>query len=468
MDGRLVQLLLVSVVLIGPLSTSIPIRPAALAQTTLNQPVQHDPWANVDPSNQTIVFWHNHTRARQTALAALVQAFNQTNGYNITVIQETQGNYEDIFRKMLGLLHTPEAPDLVVAYQNQAATYQLSDALMDMTSLVQSPRWGLTEADQNDVFPAFWRQDIFPIFNHARLGIAPNRSAEVLYYNRDWLQELGYAAPPATPEQFRAMACKAAKTPFRKAVAAGSMGYQLSMDASRLASWTFAFGGDVFDAQSKTYTYNGEATQRAMAFLQDLAKAGCATAVTERDGDVANFSTGRLLFTVGSTSGLPFYKAAVAAGARFTWGVAALPHTTPDPVINVYGASVSIPKTTPERALATWLFIKYFMSPEVQAEWSRSANYFPVRRSAAARLQDYFQQNTAYKTAFDLLPYAKTEPPVPGYDFVRTMAEEAMAAIFAHGREVRQTLNTLQQAANQSLAEQMQALPPSRRRTKRP
>jgi multiple sugar transport system substrate-binding protein/sn-glycerol 3-phosphate transport system substrate-binding protein len=245
------------------------------------------------------------------------------------------------------------------------------------------------------------------------------------------------------------------------------MGYQLSLDASRLASWTFAFGGDVFDDASKRYTYNGEATQQAMAFLQHLSKAGCATAVTERDGDTTDFGTGRLLFTVASTSGLPFYKAAVDAGARFNWSVAPLPRTTSDPVVNVYGASVSMPKTTPERELATWLFVKYLTSPEVQAAWGRATNYFPVRQSAAASLQDYFQQNLAYKTAFDMLQYAKSEPRVPGYDFVRTMAEDAMAAIFAHGRDVQQTLQKLNQEANESLAEQLQLLPPANSKAKK-
>ena len=468
MRGRMVQLLLTSFAFTACLNLYSPILLSTLAQTALNTSKQNDPWAQVDPSNQSVVFWHNHTRDRQTALAAIVQHFNQTNPYQITVMQETQGNYEDIFRKMLGLLNTPEAPSLVVAYQNQAATYQLSDALMDMTSLVNSPKWGLTEADQRDIFPAFWRQDIFPTFANARLGVPPNRSAELMYYNLDWLRQLGYSAPPFTPQQFQTMACKAAQTPFRKAKVTGSMGYQLSMDASRLASWTFAFGGDIFDDASNKYVYNNQATQNAMTFLQGLAKGGCATTVAERGGDAADFSTGRLLFTVGSTSGLPFYKAAVEAGAQFNWGVAALPHTTPDPVVNVYGASVSMPKTTPERALATWLFVKHLISPQVQAEWSRASNYFPVRRSAAVQLQDYFKQNAAYKTAFELLPYAKAEPPVPGYDFVRTMAEKAMADIFVHGREVQRTLENLQEEANASLAEQIQVLPSSPSKAQKP
>ena len=420
---------------------------------------QTDPWSAVDPSGQNVMFWHNHTRDRQDALQAIVQAFNESNPYGITVAQETQGSYADVFRKMLGLLGTPEVPDLVVAYQNQAATYQLRDALLDMTSLLQSPKWGLSEEEQADFFPAFFQQDVFPLFDNARLGLAPNRSMEVLYYNREWLVELGYDEPPSTPQAFKEVACKAVKTPFSKAAGSGAMGYLLGLDASRMASWIFAFGGDIFDYETRLYIYDSDGARQAMAFLQDLYDEGCARPVAERGGAIADFSTGRLLFASGSSSGLPFVKAAVNAGAQFEWSVAPLPRTTPTPLMNVYGASVSMPKSTPERELATWLFVRHFTSPEVQAGWAQAANYFPVRQSAAQSLGDYFQLHGAYKLAFDLLQYGHHEPPVPGYDFVRAMAEEALAGIFARGGDVEKTLSRLNADANTSLREQLEFMP---------
>ncbi len=438
----------------APTPTPAPEKPAAAAPAA---PAEEDPWADVDPSGQTIVYWHQHSRQREEALNEIVEAFNSTNEYGITVQAEYQGSYGDIFNKMLAVLNTPDAPDLVVAYQNQAATYQLADALIDMNPLVNSPKWGLTEEEKADFFPGFFNQDIFPTFGNARLGFPPNRSMEVMYYNIEWLQELGYDGPPTTPEEFKEMACKAVEQPFSKATAEGSMGYELSIDASRFASWTFAFGGDVFDYEANQYSYNNDAAVAAMTFIQDLFKSGCATIVTERYGDQTDFGAGRLLFTVGSSSGLPYYRAAVNDGAQFNWSVAAIPHVTPDPVMNIYGASVSIPKTTPERELAAWLFVKYFTSPEVQAKWAKASNYFPVRKSVAEGLSDYFEQNPAYKTAFELLPYGKFEPPVPGYDFVRDKVEEAMAAI-ADGADVKSTLDQLTEEANAILAEQMAEL----------
>ncbi len=433
---------------------------ASLAEQMSMVPESPDPWVRekVDPSGQSIKFWHNHTKERETALLEIVDEFNKTNEFGITMVAEYQGSYNDIFNKMLPILNTDEVPDLVVAYQNQAATYQLADSLLDMTSLVNSYKWGLTTAEKKDFFSGFFAQDIFPNFGNARLGFPPNRSMEVLYYNMDWLKELGYDAPPTTPEQFKEMACKAVEQPFSKATSAGSMGYELSIDASRFASWTFAFGGDVFDYKAGQYTYDSEAAVAAWTFLQDLFQSGCAAIVTENYGDQTDFGAGKLLFAVGSSSGLPFYGSAAEEGAGFEWSVGAIPHTSENPAMNVYGASVSMPKTTPERELATWLFLKYYTSPEVQAKWAIVSNYFPVRASVAENLTDYFAENPTYKTAFDLLQYSKFEPPTAGYDFVRSKVGEAMAAI-ADGANVAETLAALNEESNAILAEQMATTP---------
>ena len=422
-------------------------------------------YENVDPTGQTITFWHQHTLDRETVLQQIVAAFNSSNPYDITVKAEYQGGYNDIFRKMLPVLGTADAPNIVVAYQNQSATYALGDGVTDMRPLVDSPKWGLSAADKADFFPGFYSADVFPSFGGARYGFPPNRSMEVLYYNIDWLKELraaghiGFDGPPATPEQFQQAACAATKNPYSKATTSGAIGYELSIDASRFASWTFAFGGNIFDDAANRFTYDSDAAMQAMTFLQGLFDQKCATIVTENYGDQTDFGAGRTLFTVGSSSGLPFYKSAVDEGAKFPWSVAAIPHTTPDPVMNIYGASVSIPTGHSKEAnLASWIFIEYYTSPSVQAQWAKASEYFPVRQSVAQELSDYFDAHPAYKTAFDLLPYGIAEPPVPGYDFVRDEIASDMAAIM-DGAAVTDTLKTANATANEILADQLKSLP---------
>jgi multiple sugar transport system substrate-binding protein len=412
-------------------------------------------WSKVEPASE-ITFWHQHSGDREAELLKVVDEFNATNEYGITLTAEYAGGYGDIFTKMLPILNTEEVPDLVVGYQNQTATYQLADAMWDLNEIMDDPTWGMPQEDQDDFFPGFFAQDVNPSFGNARLGLPPNRSMEMMYYNMDWLTELGYDAPPATPEEFKEMACAAVEQPFSGATAEGSMGYQLSIDASRFASWTFAFGGNVFDYENNQFTYNDPAAVEAWQFVQSLFADGCATIVTESYGDQTDFGAGRLLFTVGSSSGLPYYDSAVSEGANFNWSVAAIPHTTADPVMNIYGASVGIPKSTPERQLAAWIFLKYYTSPEPQAAWAKASMYFPTRASVADQMQDFFAENPTYATAFDLLEYGIFEPPVPGYDFVRDEIEAVMAAIVDNPtQDVETSLTDFNDIANGILSDQL-------------
>ena len=444
-----------------PVVTEKPTEPPVVAteekteEVVVTEAPVTDPWADVVPAKE-IVYWHQHSGSREEELLKIVDEFNRTNEYGIHLTAEYQGGYNDIFNKMLAILNTDEVPDVVVGYQNQTATYQLAGAMFDMNEIINSPKYGMPAEDQADFFPGFFAQDVFSIYNGARLGLPPNRSMEVLYYNQSWLEELGYDGPPETPEEFKEMACAATATPYSGATVEGSLGYQLSIDTSRFASWTFAFGGDIFDYTTNQFTLNSDASVAAMTFLQDLFAEGCGRIVSENYGDQTDFGNGSLLFTVGSSSGLPYYKSAVEGGAGHEWSVAALPSVTGTPKQNVYGASVGIPKSTPERELAAWIFLKFYTRPDIQAQWAKFSLYFPTRASVADEMEAFFLANPTYKKAFDLLQYGVFEPPVPGYDFVRQEVNVYMAAIVDDPTlDPATELGKLNVTANEILAEQL-------------
>ena len=430
--------------------------PAATVTVAETQPALT--YENVDPKGQKITFWHQMTGGNQKALQAIVDDFNKTNTYGITVDAQPQGNYNDIFNKMSQILNTPDVPNLVVAYQNQAATYALASALADMRPLVNSPTWGLSQADQADFFPGFWSQDVFPNYGGARYGFPIYRSEEVMYYNSDWLKELGYDAPPTTPDQFKEVACKAAKTPFSKSTAKGSsIGYEYyTGDPSHFAAWTFAFGGNIYDSKSGQFSLNSDAAQKAAAFIQDLFKSGCVSLVAKQYDDQTDFGAGKTLFTTSSSSGLSFYADAVSKGANFQWSDGALPHTTPDPVMNIYGASISIPKSTPEKELAAWLFLKFFSQPENEAKFAAATGYYPVRASALNSMSDFMSKNPTYKAGSELLKYGISEPPVPGYDAVRDAINKTVSQIVASPYpDPKPLLDQLNTDANKILQDQL-------------
>jgi len=249
---------------------------------------------------------------------------------------------------------------------------------------------------------------------------------EVLYYNEDWLRELGYDGPPRTWDEFREMAC-AASDPE-----AGTYGYELSMDVSTFADMVYNRGGAMLNEDATAYAFGDQAGLAALTFLKELFDEGCAVSETGAYSDEQDFGAGKVLFTFSSTSHLLPYRDIVDEGGGFAWSISTMPTTLDTPRVDVYGASLSVMRTTPEKQLAAWLFIKWLTEPEQCARWSRVSNYFPVRRSVAAELADYFAENPQYEKAFGFLSYdLAIEPGVVSYDECRESINKMLDAVAA-------------------------------------
>ena len=405
----------------------------------------------LDPKGQEVVFWYQHSREREDALLKMIDEFNQSNPHGLSVRGEYAGKYGDIYNKMIVGLQGGTLPNMVVAYQNQARAYYQADGVVDLTPYMNSPRWGLSQEERKDFFEAFLKQDNS---DGVQTGLPPNRSMEVLYYNDDWLRELGYDGPPKTWDEFAEMCRKAREQPFSKnEKKERSLGFLLEVDASRLASLVFSRGGDLVDAAKTAYTLDTPEMRKAMGLMVALMKEEAIGLVSEDYGDQVEFSLGKVLFALRSSSGLPFFRSAVEEdGVGFDWNVTHLPYDGPRPVVNVYGASISVCKTTPEEQLAAWLFLKWFTEPGQQARWVRASNYFPARRSTSAELAGYFEKNPQYKAAYELLGYGRSEPSLPGYQQVRRLIQDGMVDI-VDGGEMDRVLGNLQAAATRTLEE---------------
>lgn len=418
------------------------------------EPATEGPLAGVDPTGATVVWWHQHTGAREQFLADIIATFNAQNPWGITVEASNQGSYADIYNKMIAGIPSGDVPNLVVAYQNNAAAYYQAGGLVENLDVyVLDPQWGLNDAEIADFVPSFFYQDYTPD-GAARIGFPPNRSLEAMYFNLSALKEMGYDGPPTDWETFREMACKFTESGWSGYEGDDTVGYYIRTDASNVAAGTFSLGGDIFDKNTGQFTYNSPETVAYVQFMVDLYQAGCAALIAERYGDQNAFTAGRALFYVGSTSGLPFVRSGIeeAFAEPFEWGVTALPYADV-PVSDVYGASVSIPKTTPEQQLAAWLFVRWMTEPEQQAQWALVSQYFPVRYSAQEGLDAIFSDLPQYEQAWNLLQgVTKVEPQVASYDAVRKEAEATFQNLLASGGDVQTALTQLTNAANEIMA----------------
>ncbi len=415
---------------------------------TAEEPAQQTNVEALDPSEQRVTFWYQHTRERETALQELIADYNEENKHGIVVKGEYAGAYSDIYNKMVVGIQANALPSLVVAYQNQAMAYYRDGGIVDIAPYMNSPKWGLSRTEKSDFIQSFLKQDFI---GGAQVGFPPNRSLEVFYYNVDWLRELGFDNPPRTWDEFAQMCRLARDNPFSRSEDKGrSLGFLIEAEASRLASLVFTRGGDLVDETSSRYTIETPAMRGALSMLRGLMEDGSIELMGEEYGDQREFAAGQVLFILRSSSGLPFVTSAVEDGLDFTWTVTYPPNELEEPIVNVYGASVSLCKTTPQQQLAAWLFVKWFTEPAQQARWVRASNYFPVRRSTASELDEYLEKNARYKAAYELLDFGKSEPTLSGYQQVRRVLQEAMVEII-EGGDMNRVLADVQQDANRTI-----------------
>ncbi len=403
--------------------------------------------ASVDPKGASITFWYQHSGDRDKAMQAMLADFNETNPWKITVRGEYAGPYDQIYNKMVAAIAAGKPPELVVAYQNQAATYAANNALVDLNPYVRDPTWGISAADLSDFFAGFISQDVTTQFGGMRLGFPPNRSIEVLYYDEVMLKAAGINAPPRTWDEFAAD-CRRVTSAARD-----TYGYALdNLDASHIFSFVISRGGGIVAPDGKGYALNTPQMKESMLFMRSLLAGGWARKIAKKYDDQSEFGNGRAAFTISSTSGLPFYASAVKAGKNgpFSWGVAAVPQASVSrqPAIDLYGASVSVPRSTPQKQLAAWLFIRWFSEPGQQAAWTHVSRYFPVRRSAEPLIRDILGSDPRFASAWDLLKRAdlRSEPSFAGYDLVRDAISAAYSRVL-DGADADATLADLQAQA---------------------
>jgi multiple sugar transport system substrate-binding protein len=331
------------------------------------------------------------------------------------------------------------------------AEYANAGQIVALDDYINSAKYGLSQADLNDLYSAYLQVDRNPTQGNKLMSLRTSPSMEVMYYNIDMLKSLGYTDPPQTWDDFSKM-CKAAQ-------AAGKKGYAISVSASTFSGWVFSRGADVITPDGKSPTLNTPQAVDAMTWLKDLVDNGCAYQIAQAYADQTDFANGNVLFTFGSTAGLPYYQAAIidkdTNKLRFDWSIAPMPHSTPQPVVDMYGPSWTIFKSTPEKQLAAWEFLKWFTETDQTAKWSAMTGYFPMRKSALNTevVKAQLEKLPQYQKAFDFLQYAKSEPNIATWEAVRSIIQDAETAVIAGTMTPQQALDDAQTKAQAAMSQ---------------
>jgi multiple sugar transport system substrate-binding protein/sn-glycerol 3-phosphate transport system substrate-binding protein len=403
----------------------------------------------------TVTFWHVYGEGLPNeAMVALVDEFNKTNEWGITVEALDQGQYRDIEDKMNAAIQSGDLPDIVMAYTNALADWYSVDAIVDLNPMIGDAEYGLTAEEIAAIYPSAFDAGLMP--DGARIAFPQTQSANVMVYNNTWAQELGFDAQPTTAAEFKEQICAAAAANAELGGDfAGTGGLVYYPSSTNWLHFLFAFGGSPLNEAGDAYDFSSEAAVAASLYLNDLRDSGC-TFQTESYPNPEQAQR-KALVTMSSTAGLPYYEAAFAdAENDDDWGFMAGFGPEGQMAVDAFQQMFGVVNTTPEKAMASWLFISWLTNAENQATWIESSGYLPTQSTSLELLADYAAENPVWATGAEIAAYGPAEPQTfPAWSSVRRAIGDAAAQLFQAETEedVVQILADLTTTANDLVAE---------------
>lgn len=406
---------------------------------------------DVAPGKLVLEMWHSQKRQNEDALKDIVARFNaRSPRYHVRL--HNIGSYTALFRKARATLQGGRLPDLCIGYPSMVVEFMEADAVLALDGLLHDPRHGFTKAELDDIFGVFLADNRYPEFGNKLLSFPFTKSLLMLYRNAEILRAAGHEKPPATWDEFIEQ-CRDVK---RKT---GRLPFAYSRDPSSFDSMVMSFGGRLASAADRRSHLDSPEAVRALEVLHTLAKEGLAEVIAfGGDEDRSLFAAGKVAFILRSSTTRAYMAKDIVdeqGRDRFEWGMACPPVGNGQPKQTVlYGGNILVFKSTPRRHVGAWEFIKFFVSPEITAEWSVRTGYLPIRRSAAETktLRDFFARHPRNRVPFETIPYGRREPSVAGWQAVRTHIATALTRVVTSRMSPGEAAAALARAADEELA----------------
>jgi len=404
----------------------------------------------------TVQFWHVYSDEPGEALQGLVDEFNADNEYGITVEAFDQGGHSDVEDKINAGIQSGDLPDVTMGYTNALADWHSVDSIIDMNPFINDPEYGLTEAEMNDLYPHLKASGSTP--DGAWVAYPMTQSANVLVYNITWAEELGYTEAPKTSAELEEQLCAAAEANTTLGGDfAGTGGMVYFPSATNWLHFMYAFGGSELNEDGTAYDFTSQAAVDSTMYMLGLKEKGCIFTIDGYPNPTQ--AQRKALITLSSTAGLPYYVGAFTDEANEDdWGFIAAPGPDGTLAVDAYQQMLGMVPSTEEEEMASWLFIKWLTSPEIQARWVKASGYYGTQLSTEALLADFAAENPVWASGVALAALGPAEPQTfPAWSSVRRTIGDTAAELYnaADQAAVEAILVTLTEMAN-DLVEEVQ------------
>lgn len=361
-----------------------------------------------------ITFWaKNDTNKNQTAIYKQAIEDFQEIYPNITVNLKLYTDYSTIYNDVITNIATGTTPNVCITYPDHIATYLTGEnVVVPLDDLMTDEKYGLGGSEV--LFDSPSVEEIVPEFLEECLigehyyALPYMRSTEACYINKTYVEALGYTLPDVLTWDFIWEVSEAAmekdadgnfvingqKTmiPF---IYKSTDNMMIQMLKQLDAGYSTASGSiEIFN----------DTTQELLYTIAEHASTG-AFSTFKISSYPANFlNAGQCIFAIDSTAGstwmgtdAPLLDISEDSLVDFEIAVMAIPQYDTENIQMIsQGPSVCIfNKEDSQEVLASWLFVQYLLSDEVQIAYAETEGYVPVTTSAqnSDAYQDYLSRS---------------------------------------------------------------------------
>ena len=331
---------------------------------------------------------------------------------NITVNLQIYTDYSRIYNDVITNIATDTTPNICVTYPDHIATYiQGNNVVVPLDQLLTDEKFGLGGSEVK--FDAPTAQQIIPKFlNECYIdgvcyAVPYMRSTEACYINKTYVEKLGYTLPETLTWDFVWEVSEAAmaKNPDGTFAVNGQdvlVPFIYKSTDNMMIQMLAQRGADYSTKEGEILIFN-ETTEEILFTVAEhvKTKAFSTFKISSYPGDYLN--AGQCLFAVDSTAGAtwmgphaPLMDISEDKVVDFEVAVMEIPqYDVENPKMISQGPSICLfNKADSQEVLASWLFVQYLLSNEVQIAYSQTEGYVPVTSKAqqSEEYQDYLSR----------------------------------------------------------------------------
>lgn len=389
-----------------------------------------------------LVIWNTYTEHHAKAFNAIVDKFNQSQDM-VKVTVQTQ-SYQDFEAKLLQAVRNQTGPDIVSAFPTAVGAYIDEDLVVDFAPYINHDKIGIPTFKDDlvgEIYGEITQWDPSKIYM-----IPVIATSEVLYYNQTWYDELNLKVPTTWEEL---------EENSRKIYAAkGVPGFGTDSAVDTWQGLIKQAGSGYINPETKTVEFDNDIALEQLTWFANCVNEGIFRLVGEDFYFSNPFGSQAVGSYIGSSAGVDY--ALGAAGDRFKVGCAPIPQMGKgNDYISSWGGGYIAFKSTDEKALAAYTFLKYLSSPEVSAEWCIAFGAIPPYKSAAELpvYQAYLETNIAAKAMYEEMDAFSWLNSIPGSSGVRTYIDKMVEEACTNLKTPEQALKDCVDSSNQELAQ---------------